>query len=341
MGHVQLFLHEEKLPVRKGAAQLPEQDDGSGRPHSATLSPRSALLSLVFCPFYQHGGEGRPSEQGVASHDEPLMSSKGLFHLQASGPRAAALCKADSRIVSVWSKDGGVARERRHSPCTPDSKPSWKFPENSLANTTLSPVHRGGYDAFVIQELVPPTCSGDPGEEHGPAEEDSSPCARRTTVPPRHSWCSWTSPAGLPAWRHPNVCTARTDARSGRVPTVESGVQLESFHHRLAADQLTLARAPLAAACPILILPGIRPSGAAPELSPRAPRPQQDEEGVSSARNRAGGRSEGSLQPCVLRAPARDPQGEWGRGHAHVPAGTPVPAPRLRAAGFPGRPVHM
>ncbi|KAG5197395.1 hypothetical protein MJG53_017695 [Ovis ammon polii x Ovis aries] len=53
MGHVQLFLHEEKLPVRKGAAQLPEQDDGSGRPHSATLSPRSALLSLVFCPFYQ------------------------------------------------------------------------------------------------------------------------------------------------------------------------------------------------------------------------------------------------------------------------------------------------
>lgn len=48
------------------------------------------------------------------------MSSKGLFHLQASGPRAAALCKADSRIVSVWSKDGGVARERRHSPCTPD-----------------------------------------------------------------------------------------------------------------------------------------------------------------------------------------------------------------------------
>lgn len=118
------------------------------------------------------------------------------------------------------------------------SKPSWKFPENSLANTTLSPVHWGGYDAFVIQELVPPTCSGDPGEEHGPAEEDSSPCARRTTVPPRHSWCSWTSPAGLPAWRHPNVCTARTDARSGRVPTVESGVQLESFHHRLAADQL-------------------------------------------------------------------------------------------------------
>lgn len=46
------------------------------------------------------------------------MSSKGLFHLQASGPQAA-LCKADSRIVSVWSKDGGVARERRHSPAHP------------------------------------------------------------------------------------------------------------------------------------------------------------------------------------------------------------------------------
>lgn len=99
-----------------------------------------------------------------------------------------------------------------------------------------------------------------------------------------------------------------------------------------------LARAPLAAACPVLILPGIWPSGAVPELSPRAPCPKQDKKGVSSARNRAGGRSEGSLQPCVLRALARGPQGEWDRGHAHVHAGTPVPAPRLRAAGLSGAP---
>ena len=60
----------------------------------------------------------------------------------------------------------------------------------------------------------------------------------------------------------------------------------------------TLARAPLAAACPVLTLLGTRPSGAALELSPRPPCLHQDEEGVSLARNRAGGHSEGSLQPC-------------------------------------------
>ena len=43
---------------------------------------------------------------------------------------------------------------------------------------------------------------------------------------------------------------------------------------------------------------GTRPSGAAPELSPRPPRPQQDEEGASSAQNPPGGHSEGSLKPC-------------------------------------------
>lgn len=60
----------------------------------------------------------------------------------------------------------------------------------------------------------------------------------------------------------------------------------------------TLVRAPLAVACPVLTLLGTRPSGAALELSPRPPCLQQHEEGVSSAQNRAGGHSEGSLQPC-------------------------------------------
>ena len=30
------------------------------------------------------------------------------------------------------------------------SKYSWKFPENSLANTTLSPIHRGGSEASSL-----------------------------------------------------------------------------------------------------------------------------------------------------------------------------------------------
>ena len=100
-------------------------------------------------------------------------------------------------------------------------------------------------------DLRPPRCrctcdpgagaialQGGPGEEHCPAEKHSLPCARRTAVPPRHSWRSWTPWPGSLLWRHPSVHTAQTDAHSDHVPAVESGVQLESFHHRLAADQL-------------------------------------------------------------------------------------------------------
>lgn len=53
----------------------------------------------------------------------------------------------------------------------------------------------------------------------------------------------------------------------------------------------------------------IRPAGHAPELSPRAPAPRQDEEGVSSTNRR---RPLGGLPPALrAQSPGSDPQGEW------------------------------